>query len=224
MVCATRDHESRPGMSNRLRRSAPSVPRSDLRLPPSRYALRRTSRLVRRGTSAAPCRARHARRTRSGGHAADTKTPAARAARKGEILSRQQTIREWLRDFGHAGYAPHIRSSFVWDSKFCDPDERNIVRQLKSAAAVLVAFVQPSQREGFSCPSKEGFRVQMPCRRPTGLSGGMPHGEGRRPSCRAESLRDGRREAPDGKASGVRGRAKRTPRNFPKSVRIRIMG
>lgn len=29
-----------------------------------------------------------------------------------------------------------------------------------------------------------GFRVPKPCRRPTGLSGGMPHGEGRRPSSR----------------------------------------
>ena len=28
-----------------------------------------------------------------------------------------------------------------------------------------------------------GFRVTKPCQRPTGLSGGMPHGEGRRPSC-----------------------------------------
>ena len=29
-----------------------------------------------------------------------------------------------------------------------------------------------------------GFRVLKPCQRPTGLSGGTPHGEGRRPSCR----------------------------------------
>ena len=56
-------------MSNRLRRYTPSAPRSDLRLPPSRYALRRTSRLVRRGASAAPCRARHARRTRKPAYA-----------------------------------------------------------------------------------------------------------------------------------------------------------
>ena len=54
MFGATRDHKSRTCMSNRLRRSAPSAPRLDLRL-----------RLVRRGASAAPCRARHARRPRT---------------------------------------------------------------------------------------------------------------------------------------------------------------
>ena len=53
-----------------------------------------------------------------------------------------------------------------------------------SAVAILVAFVQHSRSECVFVYRGGGFRVLKPCQRPTGLSGGMPHGEGRRPSSR----------------------------------------
>ena len=44
-------------------------------------------------------------------------------------------------------------------------------------------FREASEGGGF-VHREGGFRVPKPCQRPTGLSGGMPHGEGRRPSSR----------------------------------------
>ena len=45
------------------------------------------------------------------------------------------------------------------------------------------SFVREA-RKGVFVDRAGGFRVPLPCRRPTGRDAGMPHGEGRRPSSR----------------------------------------
>ncbi len=151
--------------------------------------LETSSRHVRRVASR--LRRRLSRRTRTP-PPRRTKTPASRASRNCWGLSP----------------SPNLSSEAELLRRISAP--QNVVTwnyNGNSAVAIHVAFVQHSRSECGFVYRGGGFRVLKPCQRPTGLSGGMPHGEGLRHSCRAASRRDGRREAPDGKASGVRGRA-----------------